>query len=133
MIRDHHQAILDLLSGLPMTLYDGQVPDQPQFPYAVLFGDTGFERATRLCATSDRADFRFQVTSVGLTVESALIVADAARKLLVDARPVVSGRSCGPIRRETSIPVRPDTDVTLPDSNRHPMFAADTYHFVSYV
>ncbi|OQO89928.1 hypothetical protein B1813_18995 [Saccharomonospora piscinae] len=132
MILDHHQAVLDLLAGLPVTLHDGQVPDRPTFPYAVLFGDTGNERSTRLCATSDRADWRFQVTSVGLTVESALIVADAARALLIDARPVVVGRSCGPIRRETSIPVRPDTDVTDPDTNRHPMFAVDTYHFVSY-
>lgn len=132
MITEHWQAVTGLLSELSMTWYDGQVPEQPSFPYAVLYMDTGNERAMRLCATSNRADFRFQITSVGLTRESAVIVADAARLLVIDQRPRVEGRSCTPIRRETSIPVRPDTDVTLPGANRHPMFAVDTYRFVSY-
>lgn len=133
MIADHRAAVKTLLSGLSMTLYDGgQVPMEPSFPYAVLFMDTGFEDSTKLCGDSDRADFRFQVTSVGLTDESAVVVADAARALLLDIRPTVTGRKCGRIRREISIPVRPDKDVTLPDSDRHPMFGVDTYHFVSY-
>lgn len=132
MILDHHDAVLDLLSGLQATVYDGQVPDTPTLPYAVVYMDTSHETATRLCATSDRAEFRFQVTSVGATTDSALITADAARAAVLDQRPAVSGRVCGPIRHETSIPVRPDRDVTLPEFNRHPMFAVDTYVFTSY-
>lgn len=132
MIAGHHAAVLTLLSGLSWTLYDGQVPDTPSFPYAVLYMDTGNEDGTKLCGSSDMADFRFQVTSVGLTRASAVVVADAVRTLLLDVRPTVAGRTCTRIRRETSIPVRADEDVTLTDANLKPMFAVDTYHFVSY-
>jgi hypothetical protein len=130
LILDHHEAIRALLASLEF--HDGQVPDKPTFPYRVLYLDTGFERSEKLCATSNRADFRFQITSVALTAQGVAIVADQSRSLLVDARPVVAGRVCGPIRRETSIPVRPDSDVTDPATNLHPMFSVDTYHFVSY-
>jgi hypothetical protein len=130
VILEHHEAIRTLLASLEF--YDGQVPSEPTFPYRVLYLDTGFERSEKLCATSNRADFRFQITSVALTAQGVAIVADQSRSLLVDARPVVTGRVCAPIRRETSIPVRPDADVTDPGTNLHPMFSVDTYHFVSF-
>jgi hypothetical protein len=130
VILDHHEAIRALLASL--SFYDGQVPNEPTFPYRVLYLDTGFERSEKLCATSNRADFRFQVTSVALTAEGVAIVADQSRSLLVDVRPAVAGRTCTQIRRKTSVPVRPDRDVTDPDSNLHPMFSVDTYHFVSF-
>ncbi len=128
----HYQAIVGLLSGIPMTLYEGQVQSQPSFPYAVLFADTGTEESTRFTGESDRMDYRFQVTSVGLTAESVLVVADAVRSAVLDVRPVIAGRVCERIDHEISIPVRPDEDITLTDSGRHPMFAVDTYHFVTY-
>jgi hypothetical protein len=130
MILDHHEAIRGLLSSL--AFYDGQVPNEPTFPYRVLYLDTGFERSEKLCATSNRADFRFQITSVALTAQGVAIVADQSRSLLVDVRPVVTGRTCTQIRRETSIPVRPDRDVVDTATGLHPMFSVDTYHFVSY-
>lgn len=132
MIADHYRAVRALLDPLPITLYDGQVPDRPAFPYVVFYMDTSNGRVTRLCSRTNRADFRFMLTSVGLSAESAMIAADSARHLVLDIRPDVAGRRCTQIRHETSIPVRADTDVTLPDSHRHPMFAVDTYHFVSY-
>jgi hypothetical protein len=132
VILDHYQAVVGLLSGLSQTLYEGQVPTQPSFPYAVLYMDTDTEATTKLCGGSDQAEFRFQVTSVGLSAVAVRVVADAARSLLVDVRPVVAGRTCQRIRKEFSIPVRPDEDVTLPDSDLHPMYAVDTYHFISY-
>jgi hypothetical protein len=126
------QAVKGLLSPMQFTFYDGgQVPDEPDLPYAVLFMDTGIEGATKLCGDTDEAVHRFQVTSVGLTDDSAVIVADAARSLVLDVRPVVAGRVCGPIRKETTIPVRPDLDVNIPTQNLHPMFSVDTYVFRS--
>lgn len=132
MIVEHHDAVLGLLSGLSFTLYDGQVPDPPTFPYAVVFMDTDNETATKLCGGSDVAEWRFQVNSVGLTRAAAAIVADAARALVLDVRPVVAGRKCERIKKETSIPVRPDTDLTNPETKLHPMFAVDRYRFTSY-
>lgn len=128
----HKQAVKDLFAGFPHTLYDGQVPDKPSFPYAVLYMDTGVGRVTKLCARTDLSTYRFQVTSVGLSDESARIVADAARARVLDVRLTVAGQSCNPIRHETSIPLRPDTDVTIPDSNLHPMYAVDTYRIPSH-
>lgn len=132
MITEHHDAILALLEPLPHTLYDGQVPDRPVFPYAVVFMDTDTEFATKLCGVSDVAEFRFQVNSVGLSRAAVDIVADAVRVLVLDVRPVVAGRKCDRIDKETSIPIRADTDVTDPETELHPMFAVDRYSFVSH-
>jgi len=134
VIGAHRSAIKALLGALPvqLTFYSGgQVPDEPTFPYAVLYMDTSIEDGTHLCGDTDMATFRFQVTSVGLSDDSAVIVADAARTLVLDVRPTVAGRSCTRIRKETSIPVRADKDVTDTATSLHPMFAVDTYVFTS--
>lgn len=132
----HAVAVKTLLALLPGTLYDGQVPGNltsaGDFPYSVLFMDTGDDTSDRVCNDANVADYRFQITSVGLDAGAARIRCRLARDLLVDKRPVVASRSCTRIKRETSIPVRPDTDVTVTEANLHPMFAVDTYHFVSY-
>jgi hypothetical protein len=115
-----------------MTLYEGQVPSKPSFPYAVLYADTGVEDATKLCGGSNRLDYRFQITSVGLTAASVFIVVDAARSLVLDVRPTIAGRTCRRVDHETSIPVRPDEDVTITETGRHPMYAVDTYRLTTY-
>lgn len=132
-VSNHHAAILGLLqSGSPsFTVYDGQVPDEPVFPYAVLYMDTGIDEATKLCGDPDTATFRFQVTSVGLTVPSALVVVDETRARVLGTRPAVDGRAVVRIRKETTIPVREDKDVTDTATNRHPCFGVDTYVFES--
>lgn len=130
----HHDAILALLrAGSPtFTVYDGQVPDPPAYPYAVLYMDTGIDDATKLCGDPDTATFRFQVTSVGINATSALIVVDETRARVLGVRPVIAGRAPVRIRKETTIPVREDRDVTDTATNRHPMFAVDTYVFESW-
>lgn len=132
MILEHAQVVKGLLVGLTHTLYDGQVPDRPGFPYAVVRMTTGDEDATKLCGISDEAVFRIYMTSVGLTDTAAAVVADAVRTLLLDVRPVVAGRTCTPIRKETSLPIQPDRDWTDPDSGLNPMYAVDTYRFTSF-
>jgi len=129
VIVEVNAAVRLLLASIPY--YDGQVPNEPSFPYRVLRMGAGNETAERLCGTSGRADFRFYITSVGLSATAVEIVADAARSLLIDVRPVVAGRVCTPIRRESSIPIQEDRDVTAPGNNAHPMFGVDTYSFTS--
>lgn len=129
---DHYRAVVGLLSGLPWTFYDkGQVPDKPTFPYYVLYVSTPDEDVTKLCGTTDTGTFSFRVTSVGLTVEAVLTVTDAVRDRVLDVRPDVAGRSCNPIRKVSGRPVQVDRDVTLPDSDRHPMYAVDDFEFLS--
>ncbi|MFB9926323.1 DUF3168 domain-containing protein [Amycolatopsis halotolerans] len=130
MILEHHDAIRALLAPLPF--YDGQVPPKPTYPYRVVYFDTGTETATKLEGSSDRAEFRFQITSVAESPTGVAIVADAARKKLIDVAPAVPGRVCTRIDHETAIPVRAQEEVTNPNTDLHPMYAVDTYHFSSF-
>lgn len=133
LIQKHRTALKTLLSAVNFTMHDGAVPDLPSFPYFVLYTDTGIDAKTKVCGDSDETTFRFQITSVGETADSAAVVAGAVRAVVLDARPVVVGRgSVNRIRKETGIPVREDKDVTLPGSNRHPLYAVDTYVFESW-
>ena len=128
----HRAAIKALLAACTIGGYpDGQVPNEPVFPYWVLFMDTGADDQERLCGSSNKLTVRWQVTSVGMTDDAADIVAGKTYALLADVRPAVAGWSPGLIRRVMSIPVRPDKDVTLPSSNLHPMYAVDSYELVS--
>jgi hypothetical protein len=128
----HRAAIKTLLAACTIGGYPGgQVIDPPTFPYWVLFMDTGSDDQEKLCGTSNKTTFRWQVTSVGETDDAAEIVASKTSALLVDVRPVVAGWSPGLIRRVMSIPVRADKDVFLPGSNLHPMYAVDSYELVS--
>lgn len=133
LVQKHATAVKTLLTALTIQDYDGAVPDLPTFPYFVLYTDTGIDDKTKVCGESDQMTFRFQITSVGETADAARIVAGAVRAVVLDARPVVAGRaSVNRIRKETGIPVREDKDVTIPSSNRHPLFAVDTYVFESW-
>lgn len=132
MITEHLTAVESLLAPLQMTLYvDGQVPEKPDFPYAVLFVAARTEEQTRLCGDTDSLMFRFQVTSVGLTNQSAVIVSDAVRSLLVDVRPEVTGRVTGRIKPGASLPVTMDDSVIDPSTGLHPAMSRDTYGFYS--
>lgn len=132
MIAEHLTAVESLLAPLQMTLYeDGQVPDNPDFPYAVLFVAARTEGQTRLCGDTDSLLFRFQVTSVGLTNQSAVIVSDAVRSLLVDVRPEVTGRVTGRIKPGASLPVTMDDSFIDPNTGLHPALSRDTYEFYS--
>lgn len=132
-IAAHRAAVKALLA--PLTTIQGypggQVSDEPPFPYWVLFMGTGIDDDTKLCGDPDELTLRFQVNSVGMTDDSAVVVVDKTRALLLGVRPVVAGWSCHPIRKVTDIPVRPDKDVTIPQTNLHPMFAVDSYILVS--
>lgn len=132
MITEHARAVLDLFVGFPHTLYDGQVPDAPTFPYAVLYISTPSEDATKLCGNSDVAEFDFQATSVGMTAESARIVADDVRTAVLDKRLTVSGRNSGQVRHEYGQQVRVDRSVTIPEFALHPMYAVDGYRVPSH-
>lgn len=128
----HRAAVKALLAPCTIAGYPGgQVPDDPPMPYWVLFMGTGIDDDTKLCGDPDELTLRFMVTSVGLTDDSAVVVVDKTRALLLGVRPVVAGWSCHKIRKVTDIPVRPDKDVTLPSSNLHPMYAVDSYELVS--
>ncbi|MFI6302172.1 DUF3168 domain-containing protein [Amycolatopsis thailandensis] len=132
MIVEHKAAIGALLAGVaPTPLHDTDVPDVPSYPYAVWRMTTGIGEGTKICGDTDTEVFYVYVTSVGMTADSAAIIADKARTLLVDQRPVVAGWKLDRLKRSTSIPIQADRDVTDPKTNRHPLYAVDTYTFTS--
>lgn len=135
LIQKHRNAVKTLLSAVTFTMFDGDVDsDDPlTYPYYVFISGTGIDDKTKVCGESDMTTFRFQITSVGESADAAAIVAGAVRAVVLDARPVVTGRgSVNRIRKETEIPIRADRDITMPGSNRHPLYAVDTYVFESW-
>lgn len=109
----HVQAVVDLLraAGTPenIAVYVGRSPNEAVSPYWVVYPPPPLRSITSLAHTSDDVDLSIQVSSFGDEWEAgnaALVANDA----LIDHVPVVAGRSCWPIRSETSQPVREDVD-----------------------
>ncbi len=126
MIRDHVAAVVALVDADPnVTVYDGQVPNEPTLPYVVIRTDTGRRERSALPATSDRLTLRIWATSVGLNRTSAQVVSERVTAALLDVRPTVTSRSCFPITSVNSQPARED-DVVKPL-----VFALDEFELVS--
>jgi hypothetical protein len=126
VIRDHVAAVVALVDADPnVTVYDGQVPNEPTLPYVVIRTDTGRRERSALPATSDRLTLRIWATSVGLNRTSAQVVSERVTAALLDVRPTVSSRSCFPITSVNSQPARVD------DVNTSLVYALDEFELVS--
>lgn len=109
--RQHADAALSLLAAdvgpPPLVTLDGVVPNGTVPPYAVVY--THIERpadhpGNDLGGTSDTYVVRWYVYCVGDTARAAIAVGMRVRAALLDVRPVIAGRSCGPIRLDSSAP-----------------------------
>ncbi len=94
---------------------DGNLPNPlPPPPYVRAY--TSIERlpdfgANSLLGTSGTAVVRWWLHCVGANETAANAVAMRASRALLDARPTVAGRECGPIRHEAAQPARRDDDL----------------------
>lgn len=89
------------------------VPDGTRPPYAVFYPDTGMDStADRALSDDVPTDLRYQVTSVGESVEQAVWVADKVDHALLTGIPTVDGRRVRPTRKEGSQPVQRDDEFT---------------------
>lgn len=132
MIREHAAAVVALLDAVPdLTIYDGRVPAEPSFPYAVLYADDGLRGPVSLTLASDQVTMTVQVTSVGATADAARVVADKVSGALLDVRPSITSRVCWPIRHEGTRPAIEDRDVTIPGTSLHPVYTVDVYRLAS--
>lgn len=112
MIDAHIAAVRNLVDTVPnVTVYDGGVPNSPTYPYVVLYGDQGAALANAYTEVSTYRSFRVQTTTVAVNQPQARALAERVESALLDVRPAVTGRTCGPIRKEASQPVRRDDDV----------------------
>jgi hypothetical protein len=136
VIKEHLEAVAAMLAPLAtpgLKVYSGDVTDDPpKWPYLVWRMTTGVGERTKVCGETDKKTFYVYVTSVGLSTTAAAIVADQVEGVLLDQRPTVAGRSCTRMEQETSIPIQADRDVTDPTTKTHPLYAVDTYTFLSW-
>lgn len=115
MIAAHVDAVRNLVDAVAnVTVYDGTVPNSPVLPYVVMYGDQGAAEANAYTEVSSFRRFRVQTTTVAANQPQARALAERVESALLDVRPTVAGRTCVPIRKETSQPVRRDDDVDPP-------------------
>lgn len=112
MIRAHRAAIETLLAGL--TFHVSRAPSGTAVPYVVLHPDQGAATTTSYGGDSDWRPWTFQTTCVGSTTEQAEWMAEKVEARLLDVAPAVTGRTCSPIRKTTTVPVDRDEDVQPP-------------------
>jgi hypothetical protein len=121
-----HADAVKALIGAGVRLYEGQAPNDPGLPYAVLYMGTGPAGRSRLTPVSDRREQSFQVTSVGLDGDGARSVAERIRTAVLDKRPTVAGRKASPVWQDFAEPLRVDRDVTP-----HRLYVVDGYSFTT--
>jgi hypothetical protein len=126
---DFFRAVEDLIP-YTVTVYEGNVPDKPSFPYAVLWGNFGDEVSESLGDVPYELRLNFRVTYVGLTLASAAWVASRVRPALNRAKPYVHGWASNRMRQSSLMDVQTDFTVTLTDGS-HPVYAVDEFALVA--
>jgi hypothetical protein len=114
---DHTDAFIALISGAGLTVYDGQVPDDPASQYVLIYdyfltpdGLTAPD-AISLTMASGPLDPQIYVHSVGVTRQSARATAARVRAAVLDQVLTVTGRTCFPVRHRDGQQVRRDEDI----------------------
>jgi hypothetical protein len=134
VIREHYDAVKALLPGT-VTAYMWNVPESPQYPYVVLWGDLGDESSggpdgDSLQDVPDVLSLRVRATYAGLNGDSLLIVCRNVRAALNRKTPAVAGWAPSKLRQSSLMDAQTDYDVTIPDFG-HPIFAVDEFSLVS--
>lgn len=110
-----------LITGV--TVYRDKVPASPSFPYVFVL--TNFPTVAGR-AVNRRAQFhhlRSRTTVVGLTGASVRIISQKLSNSLEGKRPTVAGWKLGAIESvPNDQPIQPDNDVTIPNTNQHPLY-----------
>jgi len=136
----HAQVGLALLIANPALgaakVFDGAVPNQVPpapplpLPYVIVYTVVSWTRdgiGTALNGTQVTVTTTWNCHCVGETAASARAMAMLVRSSLLNVRPVIAGRNCGPIKL-TDDPQAPQRDET---TGRLVMDESATYGFVS--
>lgn len=140
MLRAHLTGFLALLaplssapSNVPVVTGAADSEDQaPALPanrperFIVVRPDSMPVDSGRLAQYSGNLNGRLYVTCVGRTVEQVQWLQEKSRALLVDKRPVVTGRSVAPLKVLDGSPVTVDRDV-----QPSVLYAVDVYQLFS--
>lgn len=120
----HAQAFLTLLTATlgavvpPIPVFDGAVSNPtPEPPWVLAYTSVGRpygdgRLGNTLTMTSATIVARVKCKCVGLSAAAARAVGMQVRTALLDQRPTIAGRSCGPIHQDND-PGPPDRDESL--------------------
>ena len=123
--RDHWLAFLALLPS-DLTVYRGNVPAAPKYPYVLAGMGVGTREAETVSDEPSEHTNRYRITVAGLTEDSVMIVQDRTRDVLDRATPTLPGWSTARLRLNPLTPVLEDLTVSLTEG-RHPFYAVDEY------
>jgi hypothetical protein len=128
-IAAHYAAVMALLpSGLKA--YKGVVPDNPTYPYVVIWGDTGREDSEALSDDPSTLTLKVYATCAGLSFDAVAISLKLVRAALNRARPVVAGRVTYRMVQAPQQPIQADLGISIAGIG-HPFYAVDQYDLTS--
>ena len=135
MIREHYNAVKVMIPST-VNVYMWSVPDQPVYPYVVLWGSVGDESSGGVDGESllDRQDvlsLNLRATYAGVNGDSMLIVCRNVRAALNRKTPVVAGWKPGKLRQSSLMDGQADLSITL-TGGAHPVYAVDEFSLVSH-
>jgi hypothetical protein len=120
----HADAVLALLTGAlnpAIAVFDGKVPDPtPNVatnPWVLVYFDPGWPvdgAANSLDGNAVTYRLTFFTHSIGASAAAARAVAGQVRAALLNIRPIISGRSCWPIRWDDGTPASLDETLGFP-------------------
>jgi hypothetical protein len=129
MIADHYNGVMALLPS-DLTVYKGDVPGTPSYPYVVLWGDGGTADTEALSDDPTTLTVKVYATVAGMTFDSAAIVLQRVRTALNRARPTVPNRVTHRMVQTPQMPIQADLSITVPGVG-HPFYAVDQYDLIS--
>ena len=109
--------VVDVPQAGLIGLYDGVSPDHPtpDPPYVLIYARVAFPRdgmSVALDSVQDTVKTTLTCHSVGLSSQAARAVHMQVRSSLLNVRPVIAGRNCGPIKdagADETIPTRDES------------------------
>ena len=135
MIREHYNAVKAMIPST-VNVYMWSVPDQPVYPYVVLWGSVGDESSGGADGESllDRQDvltLNLRATYAGVNGDSMLIVCRNVRAALNRKTPTVAGWKPGKLKQSSLMDGQADLSITL-TGGAHPVYAVDEFSLVSH-
>jgi hypothetical protein len=113
-----------------LTVYKGVVPDNPTYPYVVIWGDTGREDSEALSDDPSTLTLKVYATCAGLSFDAVAIALKLVRTALNRARPVVAGRVTYRMVQTPQQPIQADLGISIAGVG-HPFYAVDQYDLTS--
>lgn len=134
MIVEHLEAVSEQIAPLDWARHIGAAPPSTLPPFVVITAPTWGDELEASLNPGDPFAVDVRITCSAATPEGALMMSEQVRATIAPARAdaplAVAGRHVR-IRWERSEWVGYDNSVTLPEPNRHPGFAVDTYRITS--